>query len=138
MSREDYEEFKILAKNRSQESAQRRLLSKENYNIAVQLATKAGIELIKKTEFHYQLKNNWLINVYPGNQRLYHDRNFPKPPFLKIKPDWNLLDIVEAAILASECNEQIQILAYQLWEFAGSPENNSIEFWLQAEKEILG
>jgi hypothetical protein len=149
MSKEDYEKYRFIAEKRTQESSQRRTLNKEDFQIALQLANKAGIELIQKTEFHYQLKNHWLINVYPGNQRLYYDRNFPKPPFLNIKSDWNLIDVVKAAILASgdetkfsldsvHPDEEIQSRAYQLWESAGCPENSSVEFWLQAEKEILG
>jgi hypothetical protein len=41
-------------------------------------------------------------------------------------------------------NEQQQIreatekLAYKKWQAAGSPQGNGVNFWLEAEKEIMG
>jgi hypothetical protein len=34
-------------------------------------------------------------------------------------------------------HELIQIRAYYLWVEAGCPANGELDFWLQAEKEIL-
>ncbi len=35
-------------------------------------------------------------------------------------------------------NDQIEKLAYQLWEEAGKPEGKSEEFWLQACQQLQG
>lgn len=35
------------------------------------------------------------------------------------------------------CREDaVRVLAYQLWEQAGSPEGDGVNFWLQAEAEF--
>jgi len=38
----------------------------------------------------------------------------------------------------SDREERIRRRAYRLWEEAGQPDGRSNEFWLAAEKEILG
>jgi hypothetical protein len=35
-------------------------------------------------------------------------------------------------------DEQIRSRAYSLWEKAGCPEGDGVEFWLEAEKELNG
>lgn len=34
------------------------------------------------------------------------------------------------------CEERLQIRAHQLWEQAGCPQDQSINFWLQAKEQI--
>jgi len=154
MAREDYEPFKLLQKERQQERAEARLVSDENFASASQLATQSGMILVRHTDVHYQLQSQsgWLLNIYPGNRRLYHDRNKPKPPYLNIPPNWTLIDVVHAAIAASNntdsfaeeiakkvvTDDQIQIRAYHLWKAAGCPLGDGSSFWLQAEKEMRG
>ena len=163
MASDDYEIYKLLQQDRIQEGAARREAGKEHFAAAHQLAAQAGLVLAQHTDVHYGLQSpsGWLLNVYPGNRRLYHDRQRPKPPFLKLKPDWNLLDVVRAAIIASNnteqfskeidwklsgliekhqvsTNEQIATRAYYLWEAAGCPQCDGRQFWHQAEKEMRG
>jgi hypothetical protein len=35
------------------------------------------------------------------------------------------------------CEQAIRTRAYQLWEEAGSPPGDGVDFWLQAEAEFL-
>lgn len=156
MGREDYEVYKVLQAERQREGATRRAENKDLFTKARQVAAQAGLTLIQHTEVHYGLQSpdGWLLNIYPGNRRLYHDRQRPKPPFLRVKPDWNLLDVVQAAITASGntdafaqeiasksksyTDEDIQVRAYYLWESAGRPEGDGSRFWYLAEQELRG
>jgi hypothetical protein len=38
----------------------------------------------------------------------------------------------------SVADEQIRICAYQKWEAAGKPTGDGIQFWLEAEQELIG
>jgi hypothetical protein len=40
------------------------------------------------------------------------------------------------AAIPSPCEEKIRELAYRKWQVAGCPENDGIDFWLQAEREL--
>lgn len=61
--------------------------------------------LYRRTEVHYQLRhltNGWILDIYPGNQRLYRPNRKPRAPFLTLKLDddvetWTLMDVVKAA-----------------------------------------
>jgi len=71
----------------------------DEFEQAQTLAEKNGMLMRKCSESHYQLKSecdNWLVNIYPGNRRLYHDKN-RMGPYLKVPYDWGLLDVVIAA-----------------------------------------
>lgn len=165
MGSEDYEIYKALRQEKVQEGASRRAHSAQQFERAQHIAAHAGMTLVQHTEVHYTLHNpkeGWLLNIYPGNRRLYHDRHYKKPPFLKIKPDWNLIDVVEAAIAASSqqgingfaheveqrasqpapkyvpTTEDIRIRAYYLWEAAGRPKCDGKDFWYRAEAEMRG
>jgi hypothetical protein len=35
------------------------------------------------------------------------------------------------------CQDEIRLRAYQKWEAAGKPNGDGIEFWLEAERELL-
>jgi hypothetical protein len=35
------------------------------------------------------------------------------------------------------CEDGIRLLAYKKWEAAGKPDGDGIEFWLEAERELL-
>lgn len=98
----DYEFFSLLKKEQQQDGVKLRLMSNDTFVEARQLAAQSGMVLVQHSDVHYQLKGQagWLLNIYPGNQRLYHDRNRPKPPYLDVKLDWNLIDVVHAAIVA--------------------------------------
>ena len=62
-------------------------------------AKSAGLTLRAHTEAHYSLRGcGYILNIYPGNRRLYYDRSHRKPPFLKLPDEWSLLNVVQAAI----------------------------------------
>jgi hypothetical protein len=66
-------------------------------------AEQRGLTLKQCSMDHYQLTNgSWLLNLYPGNQRIYADRNRSKPPFLNVPEPWTLMDCVRASANAEE------------------------------------
>jgi hypothetical protein len=38
---------------------------------------------------------------------------------------------------AQQCDEKIRLRAYQKWETAGKPQGNGVQFWLDAEQELV-
>lgn len=40
------------------------------------------------------------------------------------------------ATVSMHCEDKIRELAYQKWEVAGQPENDGVDFWLEAEREL--
>lgn len=80
--------------------AQRTDAASGQFQEARELANKHGLQLRQCDEIHYQLRprdRTWLLNIYPSNRRMYHDPHNPGP-FLRMKDDWTLLDVVKAAI----------------------------------------
>lgn len=68
---------------------------------AFYLASEKGLLLTKPSDIHYQLSpkdRSWILNIYPSNRRLYHDRNKSTPPYLDLPDDWTLLGVVRAAV----------------------------------------
>lgn len=62
------------------------------------LAEASGMTLVCHTSAHYQLSNgSWLIDVYPGNQRVRADKQKAKAPYLDLPSPWTLLDVVNEA-----------------------------------------
>lgn len=102
MSSEDYEIYKILRDEKTKKGEQRRQFALKDYENAATLAKQVGWEFICHSEAHYSLRNpqenSWILNVYPGNRRLYYDPNKPKGSFLNLNDNWSLTDVVFAAI----------------------------------------
>ena len=99
------EECEVTHHSGSRESHKRPRydLAANQFTEAAGLATAHGLRLKRCTDTHYQLSpmdGRWLQNIYPGNHRLYFDRNKPaKPPFLTDLPiGWSLIDIVQLTI----------------------------------------
>ena len=66
---------------------------------AAYLADGSGMLLLRRTQYHFQLlhqRDGWIVNIYPSNRRIYHDKNH-RGPFLKLPHDWDLLSVVRAA-----------------------------------------
>lgn len=62
------------------------------------LAAQNGLYLRRCTDSHYQLRGaRWLLNLYPGNQRLYRDPTKDQLGWLELPDPWTLLDVVHAA-----------------------------------------
>jgi hypothetical protein len=82
-----------------------RILSKQNrrakaaadFPEAQRRAAAISLTLKRHTDVHYQLCGpGWIINVYPGKQRIWGPKT-DKSPYLKLPADWGLLDVVGAA-----------------------------------------
>ncbi len=70
------------------------------FDRAVRLAEDNGFRLRKCSDAHYQLvhiEKDWLLNIYPGNGRLYNDPH-RKPPYFGLEPGFSLIDVVRRAI----------------------------------------
>ena len=89
---------------------QRRTQAKRDFREASTLAAQNGLRFSHINDVQYQLRGktfgvSWLINVYPGNCRLYHDPQ-KTAPFLEISSEWGLLDVVQSAITAVDTLQQ--------------------------------
>jgi hypothetical protein len=95
--------MKALKREKQAERAESRAEAWDEFGEAQRLAVKAGLVLRRCTEAQYQLyvDGGWLLNIYPGNGRLYSDPN-RRGPFLKVPMIWSLLDVVRAAIAAEQ------------------------------------
>ena len=87
----------------------RRRLAAEQFAESERLASAAFMLLAHRTDSHYQLTfaDGGLLNIYPGNYRLWADPARPKTPYLNLPRNtpWSLLDVVEAAagMAKAEC-----------------------------------
>lgn len=81
-----------------QHRASRREAATAEFPVALALAKANGLSLRRCNDSHYQLAfgRQWLINIYPGNARLWHDPH-RKGPFLRVE-EWSLVNVVRAAI----------------------------------------
>lgn len=94
----DWSVFKEMKEARREEAEESRSTAAAQFKKAQQVARKYGLELRQCSTVHYQLTSpkGWLMNIYPGNCRLYGDRNKKvKAPFVKVT-DWTLVGVVEA------------------------------------------
>ena len=91
-----YRALEEFRKERGREKTQAAL---REFDEAKRLAFSRGLSLKKCNESHYQLRcqNKWLINLFPGNGRIYADKKVGKAPFLEFEEDWTLLSAVKAA-----------------------------------------
>lgn len=68
--------FHAMKEMQKYDADRRRSLNANLFNDARSLASKSGLRLIRCDDVHYQIEHpsGWLINVYPGNQRIFADR----------------------------------------------------------------
>lgn len=93
--------MRYLSPEQSQEKRWGRIHSaQKQFPKAARIAAENGLWLIQCGMIHYQLgpkDRRWLLNIYPSNRRLYHDPN-KRGPFISVKSDWGLTDVVMAAV----------------------------------------
>lgn len=93
--------YRALKAVRQQRAERNREQAADTFKDAAELAEMLGLQLHKCSDVHYQFSDEeqgWLINLYPGNGRLYADRKRrAKAPFLRVPENWTLLDVVEVA-----------------------------------------
>lgn len=98
------EMWKAIKQERKIHNQNRRYFADAQHELASHIAEAAGLKLLRHTDSHYSLgvAGGWRVNIYPGNRRIYHDENRSRGPYLKLPGEWNILDVVEAAISAME------------------------------------
>jgi len=95
-----------IKKHRNRTADERRRHAAKDFELAEALANNCpGLKLKRCAGHHYQLiryhreyTRRWLLNIYPGNQRLYWDMNHVGMHYLKLSSPWTLISVVEAAI----------------------------------------
>lgn len=94
------EHYEMLRQCQIQHRADRREIAAQQFAEARDIATVAGFGLFQHSDSHYSLRapGGWQINIYPGNRRLFHDRNRARAPFLPLRCDWDLISVVRSAI----------------------------------------
>jgi len=102
---ETTEFYKALKAVQREEAKSNRDSAEGSFHAAAKLARSKGLSLTQRSDSHYQLRGGrWLINLYPGNQRIYADRNKDRAPYLDVPCNWTLQDAVEA--VAVTCNNE--------------------------------
>lgn len=83
----------MKSRNKSKKR-ERRSIATSQFLGAEKLAREQGFSLIRRTETHYQLRpptKKWIANLYPGNRKLYMDKNAPSKFAPTLPPEWDLL-----------------------------------------------
>lgn len=105
--------FQAYREAKQAEGHERRWSADDLFRQAKGRAEGAGLSLIQidgqgprapRNAAHYQLRSptaGWLLNIYPGNGRLYWDPRY-RGPFLRVREGWTLLDVIEATIQQME------------------------------------
>jgi hypothetical protein len=103
----DFDEtFRALRQVRSRDAIDRRQQADRDFGEAQRLAQQSGLFLRKCSPTQYQLSvwnvpaTGWLINIYPGNRRIYADPKRPRAPYLRLPDGWGLIDVVRVAVEA--------------------------------------
>lgn len=89
------------------EKADRRDQAEQEHSAAAALADKHDMVLLQHNPSHYQLRRpgrKWVLNIYPGNQRLFRDRGTPGAPHIAFPAGttWTLIDVVQGMVDAIE------------------------------------
>ena len=97
--------FKALRQEDKRDRADNRDAAAKTLSEASKLAAENGMILVRNTEAHYQVKHKrdgWILDVYPGNQRLYAPvrPGHPRAPYITMPYDrcWTLTDVVAALV----------------------------------------
>lgn len=71
-------------------------------------AAKHGLKLSQHSIVHFSIAApNWRLELYPTKCRIFRDKNQPHSPFLKVPMGcWTLMDVVKAAIAATNSKEK--------------------------------
>ncbi len=99
----DYAADRDIRVEQSATNQARRAAAEATFETVAEYAWLHNLRLAQRSETHYQLtdiqlETTWILNIYPGNCRLYHDKNLPMPPFLKLGAKWTLRQVVEAMV----------------------------------------
>lgn len=94
----DTEMWRAIKKDGQRRGEENRRQASDIFEEARTLAQQYGLLLTRHTDQHYSLRapQGWIINLYPGNRRIFHDEK-RQGPFLKLPRKWTLVDVVRAA-----------------------------------------
>lgn len=99
MGGEDYEQYEEARRERALGGEDNREKAKREFIVAREMAERLDLCLIMKSPQHYQIMpitRRWLLNLYPGNQRVYTDPNKPeRGPYLGLRSPWGLVDVIQ-------------------------------------------
>lgn len=110
MSSEMGEMFREMREHKKKMGYKQRMHASYEFEGAKAYAEHHGFKLVMHTESHYQLiaPGRWLLNIYPGNCRLYDDRNQnERAPYIHIKAPWTLQQVVESAVEKDQINRRV-------------------------------
>lgn len=93
--------YRALKKERQQEGVANRDFALREFDLAKEAAEAIGVQLeqISDTQYQFQFESGALLNFYPGNGRLYWDRNRPRGRFLQMPAGcdgWTLMMVIQA------------------------------------------
>ena len=100
------ENYAAMKELRKRDGERRRNRADADCAEAEAYARDHGLLLKYCGDAHFQLYgpigNGWLLDIYPGNQRLYRPNRLPRAPYLRIdvEDEWTLMDVVRAAVNA--------------------------------------
>lgn len=100
-----YDVYKAMKSENAEAGRHRVRIAEADFKAVSGLASNNGLVLMRHEPGHYSLRSlkGWILNIYPGNQRLYRDsKRAIKAPFLRLSEtdDWSLRDVVSAAIVS--------------------------------------
>lgn len=89
--------YKALREEEWREKESNRKQAGNDFERARDKARASGFDLVRHTEQHYQIRKGWILDLYPGNQRIYSNpKAHPRAPRIKtpVGRCWGLMDIV--------------------------------------------
>lgn len=101
--------YNVVKQERQQDSQRRRDHNAAIFEQARDYAASHGMILWRCSDVQYQLcgGNGWLINLYPGNQRIFRDINKPRAPRLSVSCEWDLMDVVKEAARLADASKMV-------------------------------
>lgn len=98
---ESVDTYRRIREARRLEGEANRRKAAEEFPTQAERLKAAGIKLRRYDESHYSahLPGRWILNIYPGPQRLYGDPRHGKPPFLDVPSPWTLTDVVDQLLI---------------------------------------
>jgi hypothetical protein len=94
---------------RQREGQERRQFNARLWTSLVEPLSEIGVMLHRHDDGHYAVEHKrvrWLVNLYPGNQRIYADRNRPKAPYLSLPDPWTLQDVADELLRLADGGQE--------------------------------
>jgi hypothetical protein len=97
---DDFESYTGIKLCRQEDKAQLRMQAWRDFHDVRSDGYEIGITVRRCSESHYRFEHpsGWGVNVYPGNRRIFKDKD---APFLQLPRDWVLRDVLCAIIVSN-------------------------------------